>query len=192
MRAEAALVATFEGYPPGLLGTSFTESHSGIVFTNPVYVLGPNQFVANYADPGPPFNLSPVLPSTILTVAALGSGQSLSLGGRAGFTATFPLLTPSVEMDVLYASFDGPANLTITGFSSANQQVAQTTFVLPASTFTFKHEIFNSPIPLQRIVVVPTGLAVVTGYDNISIPVPEPTTATMLLLGMLGCGWRRR
>jgi len=117
-------VATFEEYGEGSLGTSFTESHSGIVFTDPRYNLGASLFSIEYGSYDPPYNF-PMFPGNYLTVAASSPGPDAALGGGASFTATFPFPTTRVEMDVLYISFFSPAALQITGFSSANQQVSK-------------------------------------------------------------------
>jgi len=105
-------------------------------------------------------------------------GPAVGLGGLAGFTATFPAVTNSVEMDVVYGS-SNPVSLTISGFSSANQQVAQTTYPLPATSLTFVHTVFTAPSPIKKIVVAPSGLAGF-GYDNISIP--EASAGTLALV----------
>ena len=175
---RGAIVATFESYSEGPLGGSFTESNSGIVFSNATYSGGSTGFIAEYGAPAA--DLSPVFPGTVLTAAASAPGPAVGLGGLAGFTATFPALTNSVEMDVVYGS-SSPVSLTITGFSSANQQVAQTIYPLSATSLTFVHTVFDSGSAIKKIVVAPSGLAGF-GYDNISIiSIPEPS-ATMLAL----------
>jgi hypothetical protein len=183
-----AVVATFEDYPEGFLGTSFTELHSGIVFTDGVYSRGPNVFSIEYGNYTPPNNL-PGIVGNYLTVAATGPGPGAAMGARAGFTATFPLLTTSVEMDVLYINPSQPASLTITGFSNTNQQVAQTVYALPISNFAKVHKIFTSQIPLQKIVVSAVGNSVALGYDNISVP--EPNVILLAAFGVAFCAIRR-
>jgi hypothetical protein len=186
IRTDAAVIETqtalanFEDYPEGLVGTSFTESHSGIVFTNATYSLGAGIFSVDYGNYGPPYNF-PIFPSSILTLAGSSLGPTVSLAGRAGFTATFPFPTTKMEMDVIYSSSDGPSSLTITGFSNTNQQVAQTTYTLPRSNFTYVHEVFTAPSSMQKIVVVPTGISAALGYDNILIGIPEPSTFSLAL-----------
>jgi len=186
IRTDAAVIETqtalanFEDYPEGSVGTSFTESHSGIVFTNATYGLGAGIFSVDYGNYGPPYNF-PIFPSNILTLAGASIGPTITLAGRAGFTATFPFPTTRVEMDVLYDSSFSPATLQITGFSTTNQQVAQTTYSLPTSNFTYLHEVFSSSSLMQKIVVSPSGSAVTVGYDNILIGIPEPSTFSLAL-----------
>jgi hypothetical protein len=175
--SRAAITATFEGYAEGPLGGSFTESHSGIVFSNATYSGGVSTgFIAEYGDP--PVSLAPVFPGTVLTTAISAPGPAVGLGGLAGFTATFPVVSNSVEMDVIFGSANS-VSLTITGFSSTNQQVAQTIYPLSTTGLTVVHTIFNAPSPIKKIVVAPSGLTGF-GYDNISI-VPEPSSMALAL-----------
>ena len=184
--ARAAILATFEGYPEGSLGSSFTESHSGIIFTNATYSGGPTAFIAEYGDP--PFDLSPIFPGTILTTALAAPGPSVGLGGLAGFSATFPVPSTTVEMDVVFGSRN-ILGLTITGYSNANEDVAETTYSLSGTGLTYKHVVFTAPVPLKRIVVVPSGLAAY-GFDNISI-LPEPGAATLAIAASIFFARRR-
>src|SRR5438045_3246942 len=101
-----AAVATFDNYPEGTLGLSFIEPSTGIFFTDGFYASTPGVFNVEFGSYDPPYNF-PMFPGNYLTVGASSPGPGAALGGRARFTATFPVPTTSMEMDVLYSSSDG-------------------------------------------------------------------------------------
>jgi hypothetical protein len=100
IRTQAGdIFATFEGYAEGSLGTTFTESNSGIVFTNPIYSLGPNVFITEYGSYDSPYNF-PMFPGMYLTVAAQKGGQASpppSQGSRLQWKWTCSIVAPKPQ-----------------------------------------------------------------------------------------------
>ena len=174
-----AQVATFENFSEGPIGLSFVDPLSGITFTAGVYNFGQATFCVDYGA-GPV--LPPVLPGNHLTGGGYSAGPGVGLGAGFGFTFILPTPSPYVQMDALYFPQSSAGNITITGYSSSGQQVAQANIPLPVAFpgLIVIHPTLSSATPMSRFVVTtPSNFAI--GFDNVGVP--EPCCAALMLVG---------
>lgn len=193
------ITAGFEGYSVGFqgnapLGSSLIEPANGIVFSEPTGPLGAGSFYVIHASTAGP---APVLPGNYLVGgnAVFGPTSGPVFEQDFDFSATFPVLTNRVEMDLLYRTISEASSVTLTAFGPGGQFLMQEVFTLPAhnlpvgvqGTLTVQHAMLLSGDLIQKVVVNSSANAQV-GFDNISIPEPS----AVLSLAFLGLLLRRR
>lgn len=189
-QTAVAQISTFENYPEGVIGTSFVDPASGILFSDPIYNFPGGVFTIEHTD----LSLPPDLPGNLLTGNGYSPGPALGL--TAGFGFTFTLATPSADfqMDEVYGSESSPFSIQVVGYASNGQQVFQTSVLLPDTSpgVDFLHSVFESPTPVSKVVVTTPSSSVV-GFDNIGVPIPEPSEALLALVaGASAWGYCRK
>ena len=104
--------------------------------------------------------------------------------GKAGLPVVGLSRGPSVGLDLL----DGPSSADLSNWTMTTSIGPITGFGSISQWDTIARS-FTVTVPTSGgALVLNDALTLVTFKATI---VPEPTTATLLLLGMLGCGWRR-
>jgi hypothetical protein len=184
--AHAAL-ATFENFPEGSLGSSFTDPVSGIEFFLPT---SSSNFFVDFATQINGVALPPLLPTSYLTGSSFKAGNDGHLGVDFGFTAELPEPTTTLVMDLIYADTDDAA----LDFLWATPSGEQSELLLPlGNSAPFDghavktHFVGTFDTPIQFFTV---SSNVAIGYDNIGAP--EPGMLPMFVTGLMLFACRRR
>lgn len=176
-----AQISTFENFSEGAIGSSFVDPASGILFTDPVYNLPGGVFSIEYSG----LSIPPDLPGNLLTGNVYGTGGGLGLTSGFGFTFTLPTPSAYFQMDEIYIpSYGSSFSIGVAAYAPNGQPVLQTSVLLP-DTFPqvgFVHSEFESATPVSAVVVTTPSSSTV-GFDNIGVPVPEPSAGLLSLAG---------
>jgi hypothetical protein len=174
-----AQISTFENFSEGEIGSSFVDPASGILFTDPVYNFPGGVFSIEHCG----LSIPPDMPGNLLTGNAYGIDGTFGLTAGFGFTLTLPTPSAYFQMDEIYfPEYGSSFSIEVAAYASNGQRVLLTSVLLP-NTFPsvgFVHSEFESAMPVSTVVVTtPSSSAV--GFDDIGVPVPEPSQLAGLL-----------
>lgn len=171
-----AQIVTFEDYPEGFIGSSFTDPATGIHFSNSTQGIFSIEESGSPAEPG--WFDGKYLGGSAYSPGPTGSGR----WGNFGFSANLPdavhFISILVNASTLYSDFPGEVQLEAyraDGSFIALHHYEVTGFLL-GETFTLS---VNSPNDdIDRISLHVFG--VFTAYDNIAL-VPEPIALSVIV-----------
>jgi hypothetical protein len=141
--------------------------------------------------PGHPSNSTPHLePSSTLVPAFLIFANTNAASRGQSFLDGAPFGLVSVDLADPVAPSLSPVSITFNGFHADNSMIAQTFTVGGGGSTAFQTFLFNSEFAsgLVRVEIPSPTWAM----DNLAYTVPEPSTISLVALGLAGFLWRKR